>query len=264
MKKQRSETSKRKSGIKKAFVVGALILILLTAAVLTFVLTRLDFIVKAAIEKYGTQSAGVSVRVESVNIQLREGSAAIRGLTIDNPAGFTDPKAFSLGETGVGINIRSLAENVKVIDDIHVLAPKIFVEINSNRSVNLNVIRKNLERSAAGAAAPPPGKTERKTGKGAEPRLIIRRILFSDGSIDARIAALNNKTFQLRLPSVEMRNLGGKNGATPDELTRQIIGELCRRAVAEVERKVGGIASEKLRDAVKSEISPENLGRLLR
>jgi hypothetical protein len=263
MKNQKSKTTMKKSGVKKALIAAALILIILFAAVLTFVLTRLDFIVKAAIEKYGTQAAGVPVRVESVKIRLREGSAAIRGLTIANPEGFTDPRAFSLGETGVGIDIRSLAKDVKVIDDIHVLAPRIFVEINSNRSVNLNVIRKNLERAAAGANAPSPEKTRRKTGKGEEPRLIIKRIVFSDGSIDARIAALNNRTFQLRLPSVEMRNLGGKKGATPDELTRQIMDELCRRAVAEVEKKIGAIAAEKAKDAIKSKIE-SGVGRLLK
>lgn len=249
---QKSKTSKKKSGIKKAFVVSALILIILIAAVLAFVLTRLDFIVKAAIEKYGSRAAGVSVRVESVKIRLREGSAAIRGLTLANPEGFTDTYAFSLGETRAGIDIRSLTEDVNVIDEIRVLAPRVFVEINSEKSVNLNVIRKNLEASSKGK--PAPGK---KSKEGKQARLIIKRILFSDGSIQARIAAVKGKTLELRLPSIEMRNLGGKNGATPDELTRQIIGELCRRALAEVERKVGAVAAEKAKDAVKSKIQSE-------
>jgi hypothetical protein len=263
MKNQKTGTVKRKPGVKKALVAAVLFFILLIVAVLVFVFTRLDVIVKTAIEKYGSQATDTAVRVESVKIRLREGTGVIRGLTIANPKGFDGPYSFSLGEIGVGIDIRSLIEEVKIIDEILVRAPEIFVEINSSKIVNLNVIRKNLERSAAGAKAPPPKKTERKTGKGEEPRLIIKRILFSDGSIQARIAALKNKTIQLRLPFIEIEDLGGKNGATPDELTRQILNELCRRAVAEVEKKAERIAAEKAKDAVKSQIE-NGVGRLLR
>ena len=259
MKNQKSKTAKKKSGIKKVFVVGALILVILIAAVLVCVLTRLDAIVKAAIEKYGSQAAGTAVRVESVKIRLREGSGAIQRLTVANSGGFEGPYAFSLGEIGVGIDIRSLTDKVKIINEIHVRAPEIFVEINSANVVNMNVIRKNLEKSA-----PPKNSGQAKKDKtGPQPRLIIRRIIFSEGSIQARIASLNEKTYQLRLPAIEMEHLGGKNGATPDELTRQILDELCRRAVVEVEKKVGGLAAEKAKDIIKSQLE-SGMGRLLR
>jgi hypothetical protein len=259
MKKQKSKTNMKKSGVKKALIAVASILIILFAAVLTFVLTRLDFIVKTAIEKYGTQAAGVPVRVESVKIRLREGSAAIRGLTIANPEGFNGSSAFSLGESKVGIDIRSLAQDVKIINEIIVSAPKIFFEINSANAVNLNIIRENLEKSSTRENS----SRDKKQKKGPEPRLIIRHILFSGGSIEARIASLNDKTIQLKLPAVEMEHLGGKNGATPDELTRQIVGELCRRAVAEVEKKAAHLATEKAKDAVRSQIE-SGVGRLLK
>ena len=259
MKKQKSKSSQKKSGIRKSLVVGTLILVILIAAVLVCVLTRLDSIVKAAIERYGSQATNTKVRVESVKIRLREGSGAIRGLTLANPEGFKGPYAFSLGEIGVGIDIRSLTEEVKIINEIHVRAPEIFVEINSANVVNMNVIRKNLEKSA-----PPKNSGQAKKDKtGPQPRLIIRRILFSDGSIQARIASLNDKAYSLKLPAIEMRNLGGKNGATPDELTRQILGELCRRAVNEVEKKVSGIVVEKAEDVIKSQIE-SGISKLLR
>jgi hypothetical protein len=259
VKNQKSKTVKKKSGIKKVFVIGALILVVFIAAVLVCVLTRIDAIVKAAIEKYGSQAAGTPVRVESVRIRLREGSGAIRGLTLANPEGFKGPYAFSLGESGVGIDIRSLTEEVKIINEILVRAPEIFVEINSANVVNMNVIRKNLEKAAPRKKS----ASAKKVKTGPEPRLIIRRIVFSEGSIQARIASLNDKTVQLRLPAIEMEHIGGKNGATPDEITRQIIGELCRRAVNEVEKKVSGIAVEKAKDALKSQIE-SGMGRLLR
>jgi hypothetical protein len=265
MTTKKSGTAAKKTSMKKKILTGALILILIIAVILVCVLTRLDVIVKASIETYGTRAAGTAVRVESVKIRLREGSAAIRGLSIANPQGFADRYAFSLGETGVGINIRSLTEEVKVINDIRVLAPEIFVEINSAGAVNLDVIRKNLEQSASREKAVPPSKSAqgKKNGRVKEPRLIVRHILFADGSIQARIAALKDKTVQLRLPSIEMRNLGGKSGATPDEITRQILGELCRRAVARVEGNIGAIAEEKAKDAAKSQIE-RGVERLLR
>jgi hypothetical protein len=258
MKKQKSKTTRKKSGIRKAFAAGVLILVLLIVAVLVCVLTRLDAIVKAAIEKYGSRAAGTAVRVESVKIRLREGSGAIRGLTLANPEGFKEPYAFSLGEIGVTIDIRSLAEEVKIINEISVRAPEIFVEINSSNAVNLNVIRNNLEK-----AAPKKSARTAMDKSGPEPRLIIRRLFFSNGSIQARIASLNDKIYQLKLPAIAMENLGGKNGATPEEITRQILDELCGRAVNEVEKKISGIAVEKAKDAVRSQIE-SGVGRLLK
>jgi hypothetical protein len=243
-KAARHRNSNRSSGRRKivfGLAAGTVLLVVLAAL---FVLGRLDAIVKAAIEKYGSAATGTAVRVESVRIRLREGQASFRGLTIGNPAGFREKNAFSLGEIGAGIDLRSVPEKVKVVDEIIVASPEIFAEVNEAGTLNLNVIGGNLRRSA-----PPAGKEEAGAKSGGRPetevRLIIRHILFSGGRIHLRLGSGDGRESVLRLPAVEMRNLGAPNGATPDRLTRLIVGELTRRAAAEVRQKAVSAATDR-------------------
>jgi hypothetical protein len=250
-----------RSGGKKWFIGVVLVIILITAVTVICVISRLDFMVKAAIEKYGSMATGTPVRVESVKIRLRQGSGDIHGLTIGNPAGFDGPHAFTLGETGIQIDLRSLTQEVKIIDAIHVLKPEIFFEMNSARSVNLNELKKYLEKTS------PPKKTEavkKEKKSGPEPKMIIRRILFSDGVVHVRIVPGGVRQYDLRMPAVEMTNLGGNTGATPDQITHQIIGELNRRAIREVEKKTVGAAVDKARDKAKELIQKGNWGGFLK
>jgi hypothetical protein len=246
-KAARHRISNRSSGKGKLFFGLAAGTALLVFLAVLFVFGRLDAIVKSAIEKYGSAATGTAVRVESVHIRLREGKASFRGLTIGNPAGFREKNAFSLGEIGAGIDIRSVPEKVKIVDEIIVASPEIFAEVNEDGTLNLNAIVENLGRSA-----PPAGKKEggaKSAGRpDREPRLIIRHILFSGGRIHIRLGIGGDRETLLRLPSVEMRNLGAPNGATPDRLTRLIVGELTRRAAAEVRNKAVSAAADRAVD----------------
>ena len=86
-KSEKQTAGKRRSRAKKWLMGGMLAFVLVIAAVIVCMLTRLDAIVKAAIEKYGSAATATAVRVESVKIRLKQGSGAIRGLTIANPDG---------------------------------------------------------------------------------------------------------------------------------------------------------------------------------
>ena len=90
-----------------------------------------------------------------------------------------------------------------------------------------------------------------------EPRLIIRRITFADGNILARMAALNNKEYQLKLPSIKMTNLGGSKGATPSELASEILSRLTDRASEEVKKKVIDAEMDKLKAKARAKVDAE-------
>jgi hypothetical protein len=249
-----------KSGIRRWVPAILSCLVLLIVILLVCVLSNLNGIVKAGIEKYGSRAVGTAVRVESVRIQLKEGSAAVQGLTIGNPEGFNSKNAFILGEIGVVIDVRSISDDVKVIDDITVRKPEIFAEMNEDRTFNLNVILRNLSGSALPSkkesSAPESGKVEAEEKREVkeEPRLIIRHILFTDGVIRGRLEFGGNGDTVLRLPTVEMRNLGAPNGATPTELSRIILGELSRRAMAEVRKKAVSAATQKVKNEAESAV----------
>jgi hypothetical protein len=57
-------------------------------------LSNLDSIIKTAVEEVGSEATQANVTLSEVNILANEGKAALRGLSVSNPAGFETPSAF--------------------------------------------------------------------------------------------------------------------------------------------------------------------------
>ena len=247
--------------MNKIIPVFLLVIVVAISVGVYYVLTNLDALVKAAIEQHGSEATQTSVRVDKVKIDLTDGAGGISGLTIANPSGYQMPLAFSLAEVRVAIDLQSLQEEPYIISEITVLAPQVFVEINKDNRTNLNELKKNLVPST-----PATPSTEAREAKqqaptepatAAEPRLIIQRITFADGDIMARVAALDNKEYKLKLPSLDMANLGGSNGATASELAREIIKRLTDSASAEVKKKIIDQQLDELKAKAREKLDAE-------
>jgi len=243
--------------MKKVILSLILIIVIAIGAVAYYVLTNLDAIVEAAIEKYGSEATQTAVQVDSVRIKLKEGSGAIHGLTVANPNGFALSHAFSLGEIKTDIDLASLKEEPYVIEEIIVRAPQVFVEINEDKRNNLNELKKKL------SVGKPTDQPEREADRTAEaaPRLIIKRILFTDGNIKAKVVPLDNKEYDLKLPTLNMRNLGGtpgkSRGASPTELANEIIDRLIGQAKKQIKEKGIDAEVDKLKVKAKAKVDSE-------
>lgn len=223
-----------------------IVLVLGIGGLFLYVLGSLDAIVAAAIEKYGSQATGTAVRVEQVQIKLGEGRGAIRGLRVANPAGFSAANAFVLDEISVGINLEALADKNIVIDEIKVLKPAIFYEINAQRQGNLSVLKANLAQDARPATRAEGGEAETLA-------LTIKRLAMQDATLQARVVPLENRQYQLKLPPLVLTNLHG----TPQQITRQILDQLIRHA--ETAARKAGIDREleKYKAAARQKLEAE-------
>ena len=236
----------------KKLALGAFLVLLLSIGFgVYYLLSNLDSIVKTAIESYGSEATQTIVRVEKVQLELTDGSGAISGLTVGNPQGFAAAQAFSLGEITTQIDLKSLSEDVTVIEYIIVRAPEVFFELNEAGKNNLEKLNKNLSSGASAKSGSSPSKSS-----GAESKLIIRKLLFEGGSIHAKVVPLN-KDYDLKLPKIEMTNLGGKNGSTPAKIANQVLKELTAKALAEVKRKGLDQYKEKLKGEVNQRLDSE-------
>jgi len=216
----------------KKVVLGAILVLLITIGFgVYYLLSNLDSLVKSAIETYGSEATQTSVRVDNVKIVLQDGSGAIRGLTIGNPKGFATPNVFSLGEIATQIDLKSLSEDVPVIEHITIRAPEVFFELNEKGQNNLDKLKSNLQSGASTSSS----SSSAKSG-GSEPKLIIRKLIFSGGNIHARVVPLD-KDYELKLPNIQMNDLGGKTGATPSQIASQALKVLTDRALAEIKQK---------------------------
>lgn len=245
--------------MKKVIFGLLLVIIVAIGGGVYYVLNNLDSLVKAAIEQYGSEATQTAVRVDRVKINLADGSGAISGMTIANTSGFSQPYAFSLGEIRTGIDLQSLQEEPYIINEITILAPQVFVEINQDMKTNLNEIKKNLVAGMPAGSQTTTDKpaAEPPASSGAEPRLIIRKVNFADGNIQANVAAMDNKEYNLKLPSLNMTNLGGTTGATASELSREILNRLTDRASKIVQDKVINAELDKLKAKADARIEEE-------
>jgi len=237
--------------MKKILLGVIVVVIVAVGGAIYYAVSNLDALVKAAIEQYGSQTTQTAVRVDKVQIKLAEGDGAIYGLTVANPRGFSQEQAFSLGEIGLGIDLESLKEEPYVINHITVRAPQVFVEVNEDNKNNLNELKKNL----------PTGKTTKKettqsAGAGKEPRLIIKRLSFEQGRIAAKVTPLK-KDYDLKLPAISMTNLGGSQGATPTELSKEILKRLTDAATAEIKKKGIDAELDKLKAQAQERVDAE-------
>lgn len=218
--------------MKKIFLGAILVLFIAVGGGIYFLLSSLDDIVKSAIETYGSEAAQTAVRVDSVKIGLRDGTGAIYGLTVGNPSGFALPQVFSLGEISVQIDLDSLSENVFVIEQMTVRAPEVFFELDQAGKTNLDVLKQKISSGGSGSAV---SSSSSQDGS-AETKIIIRKLLFTDGNIHAKVVPLN-KDYELKLPRIAMTNLGGNSGATPSQIADQVLKVLTDRAITEIKKQ---------------------------
>ena len=215
--------------MKKLLIGIFVILILAVAGGVYYVVANLDPIIKTAIEKYGSETTQTAVKVDNVLIRLTRGSAAINGLTIANPDGFSLPYAFSLGQIASDIDVDKTTKDKIAIELISISAPQIFYEINVDRQGSLNVLKDNL-----GTSSSAPGESPSNTTQNDSIQLHIAHFLLEDAKLHAKITPLNDKTYNLQLPTLELTNLNG----TPQQITSQILSQLITHAEKEIQKHV--------------------------
>lgn len=237
--------------MKKTLLIIVVLVILAIAGGLYYMFTNLDMLVKQAIEKYGSQATQTAVRVDSVRIKLAEGSAAIGGLTVANPDRFSMPHAFVLGEIATRIDIKALTEEKIVIDEVRVLAPQVFYEVNADKQGNLNVLKDNLGIGAKPAAGTKPGKADAKPLT-----LTIRKFVFADAALLAKVVPLNNKEYKLTLPTLQLANLSG----TPEQISRQVLDQLIDHARKTIKEKGIDAELDKLKAEAREKLDAEKAG----
>jgi uncharacterized protein involved in outer membrane biogenesis len=226
------------TGKRKVLVIIAAAASLLLAAGLIFLWTNLDGIVKNAIERYGSQATGTAVRVDRVTLNPAQGKGAIRGMTVANPPGYSAPHILSLGGVSVHIVPSTIASNTIVIDDIRIVAPVVVYEMNEARVANVDVLKKNLGKDRPAKT----GAHSKKSAPDEEKRLRIRHLAIENAKVDVRIADLNDQPRTVMLSRLEMSDIGGKNGAPPEEVAKQIVTAI----LTEVSKEVGKAGASRL------------------
>lgn len=223
--------------MNKSMIAGAVvILVAAIAGVGVYLLQNLDGIVKDLIEQVGTEVLKTDVRVAEVELDLSNGAATLKGLTIANPKGFSSEKLFSMDSITVAIDTTSLAGPVYVINEISVDGLRVLAEQKGTTS-NVQTLLDGMSGTgdSGDTAAEEAGSTE-------EIRLAIKAINFSNGNL--KLISDMSGPRDLKLPTFKLRNLGTpEHGLNPEELGTTIAKQMLRQVTKAV--------SKALEDAIK-------------
>ncbi len=230
--------------MKKALIVIAIIIVLIVIA-LVLLFSNLNSLVAKAIEKHGSEVTQTSVSVSGVDISLREGRGTIKGLTVASPEGFDARDAFTLEDITLDIDIASMREEPIVIEEIRIQAPVVNAEITEKGASNIDQLRKNVQAGAVKTA-------EAEGESGSQPtRIRIKQFVFEKGSIEVDATALGIEKRTIVLPEIRLSDVGGVNGAPPDEIAKIILTAVAKNVASEIaDSQLEGLIKDKLGESI--------------
>ena len=196
----------------KKLVAALLVVVAIIGGAVFWLSGNLDGLVKGAIAKYGSAMTQAKVSVDEVKIAPVDGKGTLGNLVIGNPAGFKTPYAIKAGRIEVDIDIASVTRDVIVIRRIAIIAPQVNYELGSAMT-NFDTIQKNIA-SYLGSA-----DNKKKGGT----KLIVEELTIRQAKAQASAAVMGDKTVNVALPDITLRNLGkARGGMSPGELGQQV------------------------------------------
>lgn len=230
----------------KKFVIPLAAFVLVAGGVATgyYFLSNLNSFVAGAIERHGSEATDTQVGVSGVDISLREGRGSITGLHVASPDGFEARDAFSLGDITVDIDLGSVREDPIVIDEVRIRAPVINAELTETGVSNIDELRKRVQAHTSGSSG--------SGGNGDMKKIRIKKFVFEEGRVVVDASAIGVGKQEITLPEIHLKNVGGSDGATPDEIAKTIVTTVAKNVTSE-------IASSEIDRLIKKELGDGSL-----
>ena len=193
----------------KKIAIGLAVLIVLAGAALFFLHANLDSIIKAAIEKYGTQAAQTDVRVSGVKISLTSGEGSLGGLSIANPKGFSSAKALESELISIKLDTASVSGTGPIIiNEIVIDKPQVQFEATETGDSNLQAIYRNADSLYAREKMAEKSPQKQASGR----KVIIKDFYIRNAHITISHPALDGHGLTTSLGLVHMSDIGKDKG----------------------------------------------------
>jgi hypothetical protein len=209
----------------------------------------LGSIVKAGVNNLGPQLTQTKVVLDGATLSPLTGSGTLTGLSVGNPAGWSEGNAFSLGKVHVDIKPMSIFGDHVVINEITIDRPEFMYETKIVSS-NIQELLKNIEKFTGG------GETKAKTSDGKQMKFVLKKFRMTNAKATLGVGPT---ALPVPLPGLSLDNLGeAEGGITADELAGVLVKNVLSTIVsgtADALGQVGGTAGamslEKTKEAAK-------------
>ena len=204
----------------KTFAWIVVVLLLLIGGAVAYVALNSGSLVKSGIETFGPQFLGVEVQVDNVDLAITEGSAAVNGLRLGNPAGFDGSDMMQVDQIKVVLDPSQISETLVVMKEVVIDGANI-TAIAKGQQTNFQQLLANLDAATGSEAQATAETTEAAAG----PKFIIDKFSFTNtqAALDSDVVG----QLALTIPDIRLQDIGRKgNGVTGAELAQQILRPL--------------------------------------
>lgn len=203
--------------LKKIFL-GILALIVLILVFHSFII---GVLAKPQVEQQLSKILGTDVKINVLSVRLWPGNAAVYGLKIKNPAGFSDDNLLDLGSAAVSLDIPGLAKQFTsgspepktvVIEHIKIKGLKFLFERLNQEPKPLSNVEQLVENlNASQSVAEPEDETQaekKEETKAADIRVELKNFSFEDGMVTVRDSTIG-KGFEYTVSdiNIEVNNI---------------------------------------------------------
>jgi len=208
--------------MKILLVIGGLFLGLGLAAYLVLV-HFIDTLVVNGVNTYGPKLTQAKVELVSARLSPLTGSGSLTGLSVGNPPGWSDGRAFYLGKVQVDVAPLSVFGDPIVINEIIIDRPEFAYETTFVSS-NIKDLLKNIEKFSGGGGKGAAAKD------GPARKFILKKFRLTNGK--AAVGTGGN-ALVITLPPVSLDNLGvAEGGITAGQLTGALMNKVLGSIVA--------------------------------
>jgi hypothetical protein len=223
----------------KKVLIGLVVIVVALGGVFYYLASNLDGILKQVIETQGSSALGTDVRVDSVAVDLRGGTATINGFRVANPDGFSDADMMRFDELHVALDLASISSDVLRINTIRSTNPYMRFELQGTRS-NIQAIRDRFPPSAAEEPAQPTGP---------EPVIAL-----DDLTINGIQGTLQSdqlpRPVDVSFGSIQVTNVEGTPEVLAQQIARSIMSQLANNARDALESVASGAIEAELENRV--------------
>jgi uncharacterized protein involved in outer membrane biogenesis len=206
-------------------ILGYSVVVVLVLAIGLYITMQffLGGIVKSAVNKFGPGITQTKVELQAANISPLSGIGTLSGLSVANPAGWSQTDAFRLGKVHISLEPLSLLKDHIVINELTIEQPEFFYETKIVAS-NIGDLLKNVEKAVGGK------ETEPKTKDGKPIKLVVKKLVLKDGRV---VIGAAGQVVTVPLPPIDMADIGVKEGGiTPAQLGVAIMRHITPTIVA--------------------------------
>lgn len=208
----------------KKFLGGLVIVLLVLGLGLYLTLNYfLGSIAKAGVNKFGPGITQTKVELKDAKISPISGIGTLSGLTVGNPAGWSQADAFRLGTVHLNVEPMSLFKDQIIINELVIDQPEFNYETKIVAS-NIGDLLKNIEASLGNRTAQP------ATEEGKPIKMIIKKLTFNGGKVRV---GMGPTAIELAMPAHAMTNIGvAEGGLTPPQVAYAIMADVTSKVIA--------------------------------